>query len=80
MSESKDSAVANGDDFEEIGEVDEERKAYVDKLLKDPQVLAALQTNLRRFLGTPSGYISVSPRTDEAWLVLGLGSPPVQVV
>lgn len=37
-----------------------ERKELVDKLMKDPQVLAALQTKLRRFLGTHSGYISVS--------------------
>ncbi|XP_071531264.1 nucleosome assembly protein 1-like 1 isoform X3 [Panulirus ornatus] len=48
---------------EEVDEVDEEegageRKELVDKLMKDPQVLAALQTKLRRFLGTPSGYIS----------------------
>ncbi|KAG7162464.1 nucleosome assembly protein 1-like 1 isoform X2 [Homarus americanus] len=38
-----------------------ERKELVDKLMKDPQVLAALQTKLRRFLGTPSGYISSLP-------------------
>ncbi|XP_071531261.1 nucleosome assembly protein 1-like 1 isoform X2 [Panulirus ornatus] len=51
---------------EEVDEVDEEegageRKELVDKLMKDPQVLAALQTKLRRFLGTPSGYISSLP-------------------
>ncbi|XP_027221198.1 nucleosome assembly protein 1-like 1 isoform X1 [Penaeus vannamei] len=38
-----------------------ERKELVDKLMKDPQVLAALQTKLRRFLGTHSGYISSLP-------------------
>jgi len=45
------------EDEEEAGE----RKELVDKLMKDPQVLAALQTKLRRFLGTPSGYISSLP-------------------
>ena len=48
---------------EEVMEEEEEgdqRKQLVDKLMKDPQVLAALQTKLRRFLGSPSGYISVS--------------------
>lgn len=50
---------------EEVEDVEDEeggggeRKELVDKLMKDPQVLAALQTKLRRFLGTPSGYISV---------------------
>jgi len=38
-----------------------ERKELVDKLMKDPKVLAALQTKLRRFLGTQSGYISSLP-------------------
>lgn len=45
---------------EMIEEEGEERREFVDKLMKDPQVLAALQTKLRRFLGTPSSYISVS--------------------
>ena len=45
---------------EEMAEDGGERKELVDKLMKDPQVLAALQTKLRRFLGTPSSYISVS--------------------
>ncbi|KAK4306081.1 hypothetical protein Pmani_022076 [Petrolisthes manimaculis] len=48
------------DDVEEEGE-EGERKELVDKLMKDPQVLAALQTKLRRFLGTPSGYIGSLP-------------------
>lgn len=50
------------DEVEDVEEevVGGERKELVDKLMKDPQVLAALQTKLRRFLGTPSGYISVS--------------------
>ena len=46
---------------EEMEEDDgDQRKELVEKLMKDPQVLAALQTKLRRFLGSPSGYISVS--------------------
>lgn len=51
------------DDVEEEGEGGE-RKELVDKLMKDPQVLAALQTKLRRFLGTPSGYIGVRYRVE----------------
>ncbi|XP_076033735.1 nucleosome assembly protein 1-like 1 isoform X3 [Oratosquilla oratoria] len=50
---------------EEMEEGDEEaaeRGELVDKIMKDPQVLAALQTKLRRFLGTPSGYITSLPK------------------
>merc|ERR1739838_418162 len=49
------------EEMEEEEEEGGERKELVDKLMKDPQVLAALQTKLRRFLGTPSGYISSLP-------------------
>uniref|UniRef100_A0A0P4WGJ0 Nucleosome assembly protein 1-like 4 n=1 Tax=Scylla olivacea TaxID=85551 RepID=A0A0P4WGJ0_SCYOL len=53
-------------DEEDVEDVEDEegggeRKELVDKLMKDPQVLAALQTKLRRYLGTPSGYISSLP-------------------
>lgn len=57
-------------DEDEVEEVEDEeggadRKGLVDKLMKDPQVLAALQTKLRRYLGTPSGYISVRYRVED---------------
>ena len=62
-------AVEEDIDEEEVDEVEDEegggeRKELVDKLMKDPQVLAALQTKLRRYLGTPSGYISVRYRVE----------------
>lgn len=58
-------------DEDEVEEVEDEegggeRKELVDKLMKDPQVLAALQTKLRRYLGTPSGYISVRYRVEDS--------------
>lgn len=57
-------------DEEDVEDVEDEegggeRKELVDKLMKDPQVLAALQTKLRRYLGTPSGYISVRYRVEK---------------
>ncbi|KAL7647993.1 UNVERIFIED_CONTAM: hypothetical protein RMT77_001609 [Armadillidium vulgare] len=47
---------------DDVVEEGEDRKELVDKLMKDPQVLAALQTKLRRFLGTPSNYINSLPK------------------